>query len=123
MAQHEIALPLHGGCLCGAVRYRVEGAPLLAYVCHCHNCQTRSGAAFSLSILVRSADLAIAGPMSTHRRRSARGQAIEYDGCAVCGVGLTGRAAATADFSSLRAGTLDDAALSQAWRATAPSFR
>ena len=119
MTAREIALPLQGGCLCGAVRYRIEGAPLLAYVCHCHNCQTRSGAAFSLSILVRSADLAIDGPMHRHRRTSARGAEIDYGFCGTCGVLLNGCAVATSDFTSLFAGTLDDAGwvepIAQTW--------
>ena len=38
---------LTGGCLCGAVRYRVEGEPLEVYYCHCTICQKYSGAPFS----------------------------------------------------------------------------
>jgi hypothetical protein len=33
-----------GGCLCGAVRYRVDGAPLDAGYCHCRMCQRSTGA-------------------------------------------------------------------------------
>ena len=33
-----------GGCFCGAVRYRVEGAPLHASYCHCRMCQRTVGA-------------------------------------------------------------------------------
>ncbi len=28
-----------GGCLCGAIRYRVMGNPQRASVCHCTDCQ------------------------------------------------------------------------------------
>ncbi len=33
-----------GGCFCGVVRYRVEGAPLDAAYCHCRMCQQTTGA-------------------------------------------------------------------------------
>jgi hypothetical protein len=33
-----------GGCLCGAVRYRVSGAPRSSSVCHCRSCRLASGA-------------------------------------------------------------------------------
>lgn len=33
-----------GGCLCGAVRYRAEGEPLLSEYCHCGMCRRAAGA-------------------------------------------------------------------------------
>jgi hypothetical protein len=33
-----------GGCLCGAVRYRLDGPPLHADYCHCRMCQRAAGA-------------------------------------------------------------------------------
>ncbi len=35
-----------GGCLCGTVRYRVEGEPLWICHCHCGMCRKQTGAAF-----------------------------------------------------------------------------
>ena len=35
-----------GGCLCGAVRWRANGAPLRVAHCHCEMCRRTSGAAF-----------------------------------------------------------------------------
>ena len=32
-----------GGCLCGAIRYRVSGDPLAATLCHCRSCRQASG--------------------------------------------------------------------------------
>ncbi|HEX6834606.1 MAG TPA: GFA family protein [Rudaea sp.] len=33
-----------GGCLCGAVRYRVSGAATATTLCHCRSCRLASGA-------------------------------------------------------------------------------
>lgn len=35
-----------GGCLCGAVRFEVEGTPEFAVHCHCSMCRRTSGAPF-----------------------------------------------------------------------------
>ena len=37
-------LPIEGGCLCGAVRYRITKPPRRAGYCHCRMCQKASGA-------------------------------------------------------------------------------
>ncbi len=41
----ESGVPINqGGCLCGAIRYRVSGAPLHSVICHCRSCRRASGA-------------------------------------------------------------------------------
>jgi hypothetical protein len=39
----------NGGCRCGKLRFRVEGAPLMYGVCHCSGCQRMTGSAYSLT--------------------------------------------------------------------------
>jgi hypothetical protein len=33
-----------GGCLCGAIRFRVSGAPVTSGICHCRTCRRISSA-------------------------------------------------------------------------------
>ena len=40
MAQRSV----EGGCYCGAIRYRIEGEPLLSGICHCRSCRRTSSA-------------------------------------------------------------------------------
>jgi hypothetical protein len=36
--------PFQGGCLCGAIRYQVDGPALQTSYCHCSDCRKASGA-------------------------------------------------------------------------------
>ncbi len=47
-----------GGCQCGAVRFRVEGALGHASVCHCRMCQKAMGNFYAPFVSVRQAKLA-----------------------------------------------------------------
>jgi hypothetical protein len=50
--------PVHnGGCQCGAVRFRVEGALGDASVCHCRMCQKAFGAFYAPLVSVREGSL------------------------------------------------------------------
>lgn len=42
----------HGGCQCGAIRYRLDAPPLMLYACHCSDCQKQSASAFGLSLIM-----------------------------------------------------------------------
>ena len=45
-------LPQTGGCLCGAVRYKIIQPPLVTCTCHCTVCQKLTGNALSSALLV-----------------------------------------------------------------------
>jgi hypothetical protein len=104
-----VTLPQHGGCLCGAVRYALGAAPLLAYACHCHDCQTRTGSAFTLTLVIRTDDLAVAGRVDPLARAMRSGRAVEHSVCPQRRVPLSSRAPVAPAYTSLRGGTLDDA--------------
>ena len=49
----EKTMPITGGCLCGAVRYRVN-APLMGVIaCHCRQCRRMSGHVFAATAVPR----------------------------------------------------------------------
>lgn len=104
----QVKLPLLGGCLCSAVRYRITGAPLLVYACHCRDCQTRSGSAFTLPIVLRSADFHVEGGARSVTDETRSGRRVERWACPQCRAPLFARAEAAPAFLSLLAGTLDD---------------
>jgi hypothetical protein len=103
-----VTLPQPGGCVCGGVRYSLKAAPRIAFVCHCPDCQKRSGAAYSVPVLVRTADLDVTGSVEIERLATRSGREIDHTLCSRCRCRVMSRAVATPDFTSLRAGTLDD---------------
>jgi len=50
-----MAAPLEGGCLCGAVRYRVAALAGPVLLCHCGQCRKAQGSAFAANAPVRIA--------------------------------------------------------------------
>lgn len=46
-----------GSCLCGTVRYQVDGDFELFYMCHCSRCRKNSGSAHGANLFSRSAQL------------------------------------------------------------------
>jgi hypothetical protein len=53
------ASPVFGGCLCGAVRYRVEGPVGPANYCHCADCRRATGSAFNVGVRLEAGRLHI----------------------------------------------------------------
>ena len=46
--------PLTGGCLCGGVRYRIDGPRRDVIVCHCENCRRTHGHQAAYTSVARS---------------------------------------------------------------------
>jgi hypothetical protein len=103
------ALPLTGGCPCGAIRYEIGAHPLLLYACHCTDCQSRSGSAFALNMPVSAKAFRIVqGTPKGWRRRSPSGvESISWF-CGDCGGRINGERPSQAESTIVRAGSLDD---------------
>ncbi len=75
-----------GGCQCGAVRFRVEGALGDASVCHCRMCQKAFGAFYAPLVSTRGANL-VWTRGEPKRFQSSNAAARGF--CAECGTPLT----------------------------------
>jgi hypothetical protein len=77
---------LEGGCLCGAVRYRVTGPPASAAICHCATCRRAAGAQS-----VAWATVAAGGFAFTAGRPAefASSPGVVRTHCPACGTSLT----------------------------------
>ena len=100
--------PVEGGCACGAVRYRLKASPLSVYNCHCKDCQRYSGAAWSMSMIVKDPDLELlSGTLAQYRRTADSGNVIVMNFCANC-YGWMWNDPPAPGVKVARAGTLDD---------------
>ena len=109
--QAEIRLErdVEGGCLCGAVRYRVSaGAVRESGYCHCRTCRRQSGAPVVAFFAVDPSRVSrLAGAPA--RYRASDHASREF--CANCGTYLIFREDDPAATVSVNPATLDDPAL------------
>ncbi|MDA1074295.1 MAG: GFA family protein [Proteobacteria bacterium] len=106
----ETFLEIEGGCICGAVRYCLTSAPLFVHCCHCTWCQTETGSAFAVNILIESDRVRLKGGQTKAiLTPSASGKGQRIHRCPVCFVAVWSHYAGAGDaIRFVRAGTLDD---------------
>lgn len=100
---------IEGGCRCGRIRYRVTAEKLPnAYACHCRDCQTWSGSAFSLQIIVPESALQVTGEPALFELTSPDGSRTSRQrACPVCFTRVFNANSARPGLAVVRAGTLD----------------
>ena len=101
-----------GGCRCGEVRYRLtaEAMPPV-YCCHCLDCQTWSGSAFSQQALVREGQIVLVhGEPAVFARTNESGAVSTQTLCGACHTRLWNINSSRPGMAVVRAGTLDASA-------------
>jgi hypothetical protein len=95
---------IEGGCLCGAIRYRVTGKPLTTSLCHCRSCRLASGAPSVAWVVVRSSDFAfVTGEPASFRSSPP----VLRTFCPTCGTPLTYQRDSGPDTIDITTATLD----------------
>jgi hypothetical protein len=89
-----------GGCLCGAVRYRVEGEPAHVGRCHCTDCRKESGGTGTVYGQWPEDAFEVTGDLTTYQGRSF---------CPRCGSRVMNAIDPDDELVELRIGSLDDA--------------
>lgn len=97
-----------GGCLCGAVRYRVSGHLREILVCHCRDCRSWAGRAWAATA-VRDDDFEVSDGALVWVETPSSEHGASRGHCRACGSSLFWRAPGLGR-TSIGAGTLDDPA-------------
>ena len=99
---------IQGGCRCGAVRYTLALDALpRTYACHCLDCQTWSGSAFSQQTFLPEASLSLTGSLAVYELTTPSGRISIQRMCPVCHTRVYNSNSARPGVVVVRAGTLD----------------
>ena len=97
---------LEGSCLCGGVRFEIDGEFEPRSYCHCTSCKRLSGGAATANARVRSDAVRItAGEELLRRYQPEEGSAKTF--CSVCGSNLFGAGWPEREFCSVRLPAID----------------
>ena len=102
-----------GGCLCGALRYELTGAPDFAGFCCCGDCRKATGSGYIGFLSYPRERVRFSGPTLTYGSPSASGRTALRNSCPVCGGLVFGGDLAESTSFTIYAGSLDDPSLFQ----------
>ena len=99
-----------GGCLCGAVRYKVIGEPVRVENCHCNDCLKVTDASFATNVFVKEEDLVIeSGVTKSYQHKSDSGNMMTKKFCPECGSQIFSYGTGSPGVVGINVGSIDDA--------------
>lgn len=75
-------------CHCGKLALRCTGEPAKVSLCHCFDCQRRTGSLFSIAAFFARANVEVIGTAKRFSRASASGFDVSFHFCPECGSNL-----------------------------------
>lgn len=95
-------------CTCGQLALSAEGEPKRVSVCHCLNCQRRSGSAFAVQARFANANVVIRGVSKEYALTGDEGGIARFHFCPECGATVYFRADALPDDVAVPVGAFAD---------------
>jgi hypothetical protein len=105
--QPDIPANFTGGCMSGAVRYKVSATPIATGLCHCDRCRPQSRSTFSTIIIIRRSTFEIEGETAAFNDVGSSGLHVARRYCSLCGSPLTTESDVTPDLMFVKAGGID----------------
>ena len=74
-----------GSCSCGQLRVACRGEPVRISICHCLDCQKRTGSAFGYQARFPADQVSVKGETRVFDRLGDSGQKVTFRFCPLCG--------------------------------------
>jgi hypothetical protein len=97
-------------CRCGQLTATCTGEPVRISVCHCLDCQQRSGSAFAVQARFPAEQVTITGDYKTYTHIADSGNAADFGFCPTCGATLFYTGGGFADLVAIPVGAFADPA-------------
>ena len=118
--------PIEGGCLCGAVRYKVIAEPMMTRACWCRVCQYFASGNATINVVFAKDKVTFTGTMKDFASTADSGNRMHRGFCPECGTHITSESEARPHLVIIRAGTLDDPGIARPsaaiWTKSAPGW-
>lgn len=97
-------------CSCGHLQLTASGDPATVSVCHCYDCQKRTGSAFGAQLRFKSEQVITEGEPRTYVRQGDTGASVTFSFCPQCGTTLWWNPEKLEGYSMVALGAFQDGA-------------
>jgi hypothetical protein len=98
----------YAACRCKQLRLSTEGEPVRISICHCLDCQRRTGSAFGVQARFTAEQVRIEGNYTEFERASDGGDGRTFCFCPECGATVFFRVSAASDLVGVPVGAFAD---------------
>lgn len=98
----------NASCTCGELSAQVSGEPVRISICHCLNCQRRSGGPFAEQARFARADVTVAGVSTAYVLTGDEGSRSTFHFCPRCGATVYCTSEGLEDFITMPVGVFAD---------------
>ena len=95
-------------CSCGQLHLAIEGEPARVSMCHCLECQRRTGAVISNQARFRPEQITVSGGATAWKRKAESGNAVTFHFCPTCGSTVYWESEGFAGFVAVAIGSFAD---------------
>jgi hypothetical protein len=99
-----------GGCLCGMIRYKIDGEPFRIANCHCDDCRKATGSAYATNLFFNETQVVVLhGKPKKFSHIADSGNSMTKEFCDNCGSQIFGSGAFRPGVVNIKVGSIDDA--------------